>query len=263
MIVISRPALFFIKCSFSGQCVLTKLTSMVSSYFKDSGLVLIIFTLGAHLPDISSEVGFFDVLYLGIFAILSPAFEIRFYRDEKPERSLVAEIACAVAHFFSILSTFKQRFIVLLAGVPVNHRYIVDRMLAEFAAATVVMAEAVPGKKQVSNSALTASLEGILQTSYPTTFSYYSRCLERKHSHFLWTGPKLQIVARSEAVASLIPIIAMGERLDSPTQPIYDIILDSELDSAPPSTPAAGEKRNASGDSEGSPDRPLKSRKIC
>jgi hypothetical protein len=75
---------------------------------------------------------FLDVLYLGVFAILSPAFDEHFYYGQKPAASLVQEIACVVAHFCSILAAFSQRYIILLEGVPVKHRYVFDRMLAEF-----------------------------------------------------------------------------------------------------------------------------------
>ena len=52
--------------------------------------------LGAHIPDLSSEVEFFDVLYLGVFVILSSAFDGHFYNGQKPSIHLVKEIACAV-----------------------------------------------------------------------------------------------------------------------------------------------------------------------
>ena len=36
--------------------------------------------VGVHIPDLSSKVDFFDVLYLGIFIVLSPAFNPQFYK---------------------------------------------------------------------------------------------------------------------------------------------------------------------------------------
>jgi hypothetical protein len=101
----------------------------------------------------------------------------------------------------------------------------------------------------IKSSEMIANLKGILQASYPKAFPYYSCCVERKHSHFIWTGPKLQIVPRSEGSASLIALVGKGEMLDSPTQPIYDVEVGPEL----PVTPtAAGEggKRPAPDDSD-------------
>jgi hypothetical protein len=91
---------------------------------------------------VSSETGFFDVLYLRIFVTLSSAYDGRFYFGLKPP-GLVAEIVHAICHFRWLLHKFSLRFILLLEGEPVAHSYIVDRMIAEFAAATIVFARAV------------------------------------------------------------------------------------------------------------------------
>lgn len=90
----------------------------------------------------SSEEEFFDILYLGIFVILSPAFDSRFYLSIKPPTTLIDEIAYAVRHFHSLLHVFSLRFLIILDGEAVSHFYVVDRMLAEFAAAAVVFAKA-------------------------------------------------------------------------------------------------------------------------
>src|ERR1700678_2915321 len=89
----------------------------------------------------SSVVEFFDIILLGIFIILSPAFDRRFYQNPSP--ALVKEAENAVSHFHSILHIFSQRFIILLDGEPVSHSYIVHQMLAEFAAAAVVFSQAI------------------------------------------------------------------------------------------------------------------------
>jgi hypothetical protein len=213
---------------------------------------------------------FLDILYLGVFAILSPAFDVRFYHAQKPARSLVVEITCAISHFRSILAAFSERYIILLEGVPMRSRYVFDRMLAEFAAATVVFAKAVDEKKGdrtgdgdevIKTSEFIANLEEILKTSYPTAFPYYSRCLERGHSYFIWTGPKLQIVPRSEDSASILPLVSMGEMLDHPTHSIYEVVLeDPEL----PATPIAADqvlKHPAPEDGDSPASRPTKRRR--
>jgi hypothetical protein len=134
----------------------------------------------------------------------------RFYHGQKPEPSLVAEIACAVAHFRSILAAFSERFIILLDGVPVKHHYVFNRMLAEFSAATVVFCKAVDDERGdreelIKSSEFIANIEGILQASYPKIFSYYSRCVERKHSHFYGLVPncKLSLDLRAALRSSL------------------------------------------------------------
>jgi hypothetical protein len=112
----------------------------------------------------------------------------------------------------------------------------------------------------IKSSEIIANLKGILQASYPKAFPYYSRCVERRHSHFIWTGPKLQIVPQSEGSASLIALVRMGEMLDSPTHPIYDVAVGPEL----PATPAAagqGGKRPAPDDGDIPVSRPPKLRK--
>ena len=89
------------------------------------------------------EVEFFDILYLGIFAILSPALDPHFYHGLKqPPATLLAEIDCAVAHFHVLLLKFSWNYIIVLEGEPVVYTYVVNRMLAEFAAATVVFSKA-------------------------------------------------------------------------------------------------------------------------
>ena len=147
------------------------------------------------------EVEFFDILYLGIFAILSPALDPHFYHGLKqPPATLLAEIDCAVAHFHALLLKFSWNYIVVLEEEPVVYNYIVNRMLVEFAAATVVFskatAEANPegAKCGMASSIVIGHVEDILQSSYPAALHYYSRCMERGHSYFIWTGPNLQIL---------------------------------------------------------------------
>src|SRR5882762_4372594 len=94
-----------------------------------------------NIPDLSSEEEFFDSLYLGIFVILSTAYDHRFYYSQKPPRPLSKEAAFAVTHFHSLLHIFSGRFIVVLEGEAVSVSYVVDRMLAEFAAASMVLAK--------------------------------------------------------------------------------------------------------------------------
>ena len=82
--------------------------------------------LGAHIPDLSSEVEFFDFLYLGVFIILSLAFDGWFYNGQKPSVHLVKEISCTVEHFYSLLNFFSEQFIIILGGEPVSHFYVLE-----------------------------------------------------------------------------------------------------------------------------------------
>jgi hypothetical protein len=190
----------------------------------------------------SSEVGFFDVLYLGVFVILSSAFDRRFYNGFKTSSSLAAEIGHAMLRFRSLLHRFSLRFILLLDGEPVVHKYLVDRMVAEFAAASVVFSKAADlsgdggcyNHGGVPTEMIQAHIEGILRRSHKKAFPYYSRCLDRSHKHFLWTGPKVHILPRSDDIASLIPLTCKGEKLDLPSpNQIYTIDVDAESTAAP------------------------------
>jgi hypothetical protein len=204
--------------------------------------------VGAHIPDLSSEVGFLDAIYLGIFLILAPAFDVRFYDDLKPPSILRAEYSYAVAHFFSLLHFFSLHYIILLQGELVGHFYILDRMLGEFAAAAVLFSKGIDESKEeggdvgaeerIFSSDFSGHIENILQQRYPNAFRYFSRCIDRRHKDFVWTGPKLEILSRSDDILSIIPITTMGERQDYSAQPIYSIDLD-------PSTPShVGKRRN-------------------
>lgn len=197
--------------------------------------------IGAHIPDLSSVLEFFDVLYLGVFVTLSPAFDDHSQLKSPP--TLVKEAAFARGHFKSLLHFFSNRFIILLEGEPVAHSYVVDRILGEFAAAAVVFAKAIRDSSDEGEddgndgtegnlrcSRFVEDMEGILQGSHPRVFPYYSRCLDRSHKDFLWTGPKVQILPRSdEKVRSIFPLTAAGEMLDHPDHPIYNRNLDSSL----------------------------------
>jgi hypothetical protein len=199
--------------------------------------------LGAHIPDLSSEVEFFDVLYLGIFVILSSAFDGRFYNGQKPSIHLVKEIACAVDHFYTLLKYFSDHFAVVLGGQPVSHLYVLDRMLGEFAAASVVLAKGIEelDAKEISDEVpdrtvyptLAGYIEAILEKSHPEVLPYYSRRLACGHKDFLWTGLDVQIIPRSDRLNSLVSLARKGEFRDLPSHPIYT----EDLDPNPPIIP--------------------------
>lgn len=201
--------------------------------------------VGAHIPDLSSNVEFFDVLYLGIFIILSPAFDTRFYYGMKPPTPHLKESAKAVCHFHSLLHIFSQRFFIVLEGEVMSHLYVVDRMLAEFAAASVGLAmateeshrieEEVEDGDGISSLTFKEHIEGILLEHHPDLIQYYSRCLDRGHKDFLWNGPNVQILPRSDDFASIITLTTTGELLDLPSHQIYT----EDLDPIPPILPDA------------------------
>jgi hypothetical protein len=199
--------------------------------------------LGAHIPDLSSNVEFFDVLYLGIFIILSPAFDTRFYHGLEPPTPHLKETANAVCRFHSLLHIFSQRFIIVLEGEVMSHTYVVDRMLGEFAAASVGLAmaieelhgieEEVEDDDRISSSTFREHIEDILMEHHPDVIEYYSRCLDRGHKDFLWKGPNVQILPRSDDFVSIITLTATGELLDLPSHQIYT----EDLDPIPPTRP--------------------------
>ena len=201
----------------------------------------------------SSEVEFFDILYLGVFIILSAAYDDRCYNGLKIPTHLFKEASFAESHFHSLLHIFSQRFIVVLEGEAVSVSYVVDRMLGEFAAASVVLAKGISesvghrggdeDEDGMRRCGLAAHIESILLPSHPEAFPYYLRCLESGHKDFLWTGPDVQILPRSEAIAPLIPLITRGELLDLPSHPIYIEDVDASLPILPPDATQVGKRR--------------------
>ena len=119
------------------------------------------------------------------------------------------------------------------------YTYIVNRMLVEFSAATVVFskaaAEANPegAKHGTASSIVIGRVEDILQSSYPAALHYYSCCMERGHSYFIWTGPNLQILPQLKARAAIVCATSKGKMLDCPADSIYLV----ELNPTPPPTP--------------------------
>jgi hypothetical protein len=224
--------------------------SMVSSIFKYSNIDLILY-IGAHIPIMSSVVEFFDILFLGIFIILSPAFDNRFY--SKPPLTLVKEAAYSVSHFHSLLHIFSKRFIILLDGEPIAHSYIFHRMLAEFAAASVVFSKAIHFARDgeddngINYFRFVRQIEGILEGSYPSIFPYYSRCFDRGHKHFTWTGGVVEVLDRTEALDTLVSNTSKGELLDHPSHQVYI-------------TPVTG-KRHERGESLDNSEQPSKRRR--
>ena len=193
---------------------------------------------------------FFDVIFLGIFVILSPAFDRRFY-DDKPPTKLVEEATFAIECFHSILHIFSERFFIVLEGEPIAHFYVFDRMLGEFAAAAVVFAKAYHeiqpedyidgnGEYGITYEMFRGHVEVILQASHPNILQYYSHCVDRVHKHFLWTGPKVDIFTRSKACDAIV-LKPIGEHLDLPSHGIYA----SPQDPTPPTViPHAGKRHD-------------------
>lgn len=229
---------------------------MVSLTFKHC-CVDLIWGIGAHIPDLSSVDGFFDVIYLGIFIILSTAFDSRFY-GSKPPTNIEKEVYQASLHFRSLLRIFSRRYSILLEGKAMSVTYVVDRMLGEFSAAAVVFAKSIhetqdegfddgDGRNGVTTSMFTGRIDNILQRSYPEIFPYFSRCVDRCHKFFLWNGPEVQILRRSEEVnTSLSELASFDELLDLPSQELYPSSPDPTLST---SIPPPGKHRDR-GDSK-------------
>jgi len=203
-------------------------------------LHLYMFVLGAHIPLLSSEAGFLDIVHLGIFAILSPAFDRRFYL--KPPVALVNEVAYAIRSFRSLMHVFSLRFLIFFAGTAVAATYVVDRILVDFAAAAVVFARGVEapnfgqgndrGSVRITFPHFLQTIKGILEEYNPDLLPFFSRRVDADHKNFLWTGPELEIVPRTEDVIAIIHHTGEGELLDFPACPIYPVEL-AESSSAP------------------------------
>ena len=123
------------------------------------------------------------------------------------------------------------------------HSYIFDRMLGEFAAAAVVFVKAmgeleddghVEIEDEILGSTFIEHVERILHESHPNVFPYYSHCLNLCHKYFVWTGPKVEILRRSEEIISVAPLMTIGEALDHPDHLIYST---NEEDPTAPTSP--------------------------
>ena len=183
--------------------------------------------VGAHIPDLSSEVDFFDVMYLGIFIIFSPAFNPCFYNGLTPSPTNVKEAAYAVCHFCSLLNIFSQWFAIVLEGEVMSHSYVVDRMMGEFSAASVALAKGIDeavgiedleADDRATSTTVREHIEEILWNSYSEVIPYYRHCLDCRHKDFSWTDLNLLILPHSDDFAS---ITAMGEILNLPSYQIY------------------------------------------
>lgn len=140
--------------------------------------------------------------------------------------------------------------------------YVADRMLAEFAAASVVFARAAEfsfdEEGKVTFPKFLASIEGILQDSCPDVFPYFQNRAEAHHKDFLWSGPDVQILPRTKAVLSAIQVTATGELLDLPICPIYLVDLDEESSALP--SPVA-KRHHPAGGLDASDEQPNKRRR--
>ena len=114
-------------------------------------------------------------------------------------------------------------------------------MLAEFATAAVVFSEAIAEfwggdmdmdvdglKNEVTEadviplSKVKVKLDHIISQSYPEVMDYYLCCVVTSHKHFVWTGPPLTILPRSEGCNSILQLLSSeGEKLDHLMQPIF------------------------------------------
>ena len=121
----------------------------------------------------------------------------------------------------------------------VSHSYVVDQMMGKFAAASVVPARGVEeevgikgleAKNRATNTAVRESIEVILLQSHPEIIPYYSRSLDCGHKDFLWTGPNLLILPRSDDFTSIFSLTTKGEIIDLPSYQIYT----EDLDPIPP-----------------------------
>ena len=151
----------------------------------------------------SSPVEFFDVVYLGIFVILSRALNPQFYHPAETPQALDNEVASAELHFVSLILYFRTQYFTVLDRVLINPWYIIKRMLAEFAAATVTFSLAIEkcrgegmdidvdglegeeGEEgEIPISKVKAKIDGTIAESYPEVFHYYLTCVEAHHPHF-------------------------------------------------------------------------------
>jgi len=160
----------------------------------------------------------------------------------------------------------------------VDSSYIMKRMLCEFAAAVAVFAKVIhdsqrgmamdvdsddsdddeedKGGNMISHPRLKVHLDGIIRESYPELMAYYQQCVATGHQHFVWTGPPVTIVPRSEALSSILPLLVLeGELVELPSCPIFNLDSTTPAPATPSSTPSfqTQPKRRRSRNGDGLP----------
>ena len=100
-------------------------------------------------------------------------------------------------------------------------------------------------------SKVKVKLDHIISQSYPEVMDYSLHCVATGHKHFVWTGPPLTILPRSEGCNSILQLLTSeGEKVDHPMRPIFTKT-DPTLSPPPPaasnsSLPATMTKRQRS-----------------
>lgn len=130
-------------------------------------------------------------------------------------------------------------------------------MLAEFAAAVVVFAQALHDSRGedmevdvdvnegeeadlIPASMVKVKINDIIAQSYPELMNYYQRCVASRHKHFIWTGPAVNIFSRSlGSTAALGFLISENEQMDHPACPI--LVPDVTSITTVPPAPAASD----------------------
>lgn len=191
----------------------------------------------------------FDVIYLGIFIILSRALDPRFNDLTNIPSALDDEISSAESHFHSLLHFFEDHHLMILEDVIIHSSYVVKRLLIEFAAAVLFFAKAIKDSQTgdsemddaevgedsdvIQYSKLKVQFNHIIRQSYPDLIPYYEHCVSTGHKDFWWSGPDVIIVPRTEGWTSILPfLLSDGELFDHPTFSIYN-------PAAPPTPPPA------------------------
>jgi hypothetical protein len=134
--------------------------------------------------------------------------------------------------------------------------YVVDRMLAEFAAAAVNLSRAIDEPNMegagddgddesegVSMSKFAGNIERIIKQSHSKLFPYYSSCLVSQHKHFTWTGPELIILHRSPDISTVFLLMTVGEEFDLLSHEIYSTKSAREPFLLPDILPLVGKHR--------------------
>lgn len=169
--------------------------------------------------------------------ILSPAFDRRFYFN--PSQHLVDEVAYAIRQFQSLLHVFSVRYLTVLEGEAVAASYILERILAEFAAASIVLGQSGDdpfggadrhGEVGISFAKFSSKIRHIVEDFCPDVIPFFSSRAEDGHQDFYWTGPRIDIFPRSEDIMLVLQMTRTGELMDFPKRSIYKVNVE---DTAP------------------------------
>jgi hypothetical protein len=179
----------------------------------------------AHIPDVATVEGLFDIVMVGNILEFSKVFSPAALLDrESPEALEERNVACW--RYRQFMGWFASNHTISIDGSFVNPWYIAHRCLIEFGTSLCAYKEV----RSDETATLTASkLRKIvtqhIKSDWPTLLPRFLQLLESPTRFFRWTGPKFVIHRRD----NLPPNLIVPELEDLPISPVFSKLKDKEL----------------------------------